>query len=278
MDLAPAESDVQKWRGLMLELYHAGISVCSEKVRILLAERDTPFFGRMLDLRAGDQQKPEYLKLNPNAVVPTIVHDGNVVIESNIILEYLAEVLPGPSLVTSGPLGRVRMRYWTKQLDESIHQLTSVISFAIGFRYQLLAKPPEEALAVLRKIPDPFRRERQLDIYEKGIESHYFAPAIRRFDKMLADMEKELISSTWLAGADYSLADIAFTPYVNRLEQLQLSHMWEKRSHVSKWFEAVRRRPSFAKAYDGFMATPVIDVMREKGQATKHQVKAIIRG
>jgi glutathione S-transferase len=167
------------------------------------------------DLRAGDQQKPEYLKLNPNAVVPTIVHDGNVVIESNIILEYLAEVLPGPSLVTSSPLGRARMRYWTKQLDGSIHQLTSVISFAIGFRYQLLAKPREQALAVLQKIPDPFRRERQIDIYEKGVDSAFFAPAIRRFEKMLADMEKELTASSWLAGADYSLADIAFTPYVN---------------------------------------------------------------
>lgn len=262
----------------MLELYHAGISVCSEKVRILLAERNTPFVSHILDLRAGDQQKPEYLKLNPNAVVPTIVHVGNVVIESNIILEYLAEVLPGPSLVTSSPLGRARMRYWTKQLDESIHQLTSVISFAIGFRYQLLAKPREQALAVLQKIPDPFRRERQIDIYEKGVDSAYFAPAVRRFDKMLADMEKEFTASSWLAGADYSLADIAFTPYVNRLEQLQLSHMWDERPRVAKWFETVRRRPSFAVAYDGFMAKVVLDVMREKGQAAKRQVNAIIRG
>jgi glutathione S-transferase len=200
----------------MIELYHAGMSVCSEKVRILLAERNTPFVGHTLDLRAGDQQRPDYLKLNPNAVVPTIVHDGNVVIESNVILEYLAEILPGPSLVTSSPLGRTRMRCWTKQLDESIHQLTSVVSFAIGFRYQLLAKPREEALSVLNKIPDPARRQRQIDIYENGVESIHFFPAIKRFDKMLADMEKDLTASSWLAGSEYSLADIAFTPYVNR--------------------------------------------------------------
>jgi glutathione S-transferase len=261
---------------MTIELHHAGMSVCSEKVRILLAERGTPFIGHMLDLRAGDQQKPEYLKLNPNAVVPTIVHDGNVVIESNIILEYLAEALPGPSLVTSSPLGRTRMRYWTKQLDESLHQLTSVISFAIGFRYQLLAKPREEALTVLRKIPDPFRRERQLDIYEKGVESTHFAPAIRRFDKMLADMEKELDRGQWLAGADYSLADIAFTPYVNRLDQLQLSHMWAQRPRVTAWLATVRARPSYAVAYDGFMAQPVLDVMRAKGLEATAKVKAIL--
>ena len=261
---------------MTIELYHAGMSVCSEKVRILLAERGQAFVSHPLDLRAGDQQKPEYLKLNPNAVVPTIVHDGNVVIESNIILEYLAEVLPGPSLTTATPLGRTKMRYWTKQLDENIHQLTSVISFAIGFRYQLLAKPREQALMVLHKIPDPFRRERQIDIYEKGVESSHFGPAIRRFDKMLGDMQTDLSATKWLASADYSLADIAFTPYVNRLEQLQLQHMWATRPKVAAWFDAVRARPSFAKAYDGFMAKPVLDVMCDKGIEAGATVKQIL--
>ena len=120
---------------MAIELYHAGMSVCSEKVRIFLAERGHEYISHTLDLRAGDQQKPEYIKLNPNAVVPTIVHDGNVITESNVILEYLAEVLPGPSLTTSSPVSRAGMRVWTKQLDEGIHQLTSVISFAIGFRH-----------------------------------------------------------------------------------------------------------------------------------------------
>lgn len=263
---------------MTIELFHAGMSVCSEKVRIELAERTTPFVSHTLDLRAGDQQKPEYLALNPNAVVPTLRHDGNVVIESNIILEYLAEVLPGAPLTTSSALGRTKMRYWTKQLDEGLHQLTSVISFAIGFRYQLLAKPREEALLVLKKIPDPFRRERQIDIYENGVASSHFAPAIRRFDKMLADMEKDLARTPWLAGADYSLADIAFTPYVNRLDQLQLAHMWDHRPKVARWFDTVRARPSFAVAYDGFMARPVLDVMREKGKEAGPQVKQILAG
>lgn len=263
---------------MTIELYHAGMSVCSEKVRILLAERGTTFVSKLLDLRAGDQQKPEYLKLNPNAVVPTIVHDGNVVIESNIILEYLAEVLPGPSLVTASPLGRTRMRLWTKQLDESLHQLTSVISFAIGFRYQLLAKPREEVLAMLNKIPDAARRERQIAIYEKGVDAPHFGPAIERFDKMLADMERDLTANVWLAGSDYSLADIAFTPYVNRLAQLQLAHMWDSRPHVARWFETVRARPSFGTAYDGFMAKPVLDVMRDRGGEAKAKVVEILRG
>ena len=53
---------------MALELYHAGVSVCSEKVRLVLAEKGHGFTSHLLDLRGGDQQKPEYLKLNPNAV------------------------------------------------------------------------------------------------------------------------------------------------------------------------------------------------------------------
>lgn len=261
---------------MTIELYHAGVSVCSEKVRIVLNERAQEFVSHNLDLRSGDQQKPEYLQLNPNGVVPTIIHDGSVLTESNVIAEYLAEVLPGPSLTTNDPLSRARMRIWTKQLDEGLHQLTSVISFAIGFRHQLLAKPRDEALTVLNKIPDPYRRDRQIDVFEKGVDSAHFAPAIVRFEKMLGDMQTSLETGPWLAGRDMSLADIAFTPYVNRLDQLQLAHMWSKRPKVAVWFETMRNRASVKKAYDGWMVKPVIDTMREKGAEATPRIQQIL--
>ncbi|MGE0626955.1 MAG: glutathione S-transferase family protein [Hyphomicrobiaceae bacterium] len=261
---------------MSIELYHAGVSVCSEKVRLVLAERGLDFASHLLDLRAGDQQQPDYVKLNSNAVVPTLVHDGNVLVESNVISEYLAEAFPGPTLTTSDPVSRARMRVWTKQLDESIHQLTSVISFAIGFRHQLLAKPRDEALAVLSKIPDQARRERQIDVYEKGVESAHFVPAVRRFEKMLGDMQAALDRTPWLAGNEMSLADIAFTPYVNRLDQLQMAFMWDGRPKVAQWFETMRARPSYAKAYSGWMAKPVLDTMREKGNEAQPRLKQIV--
>ena len=57
----------------MIALYHNDMSVCAQKVRFALAEKKLKWENRHLSLRAGDQQKPEYLKLNPNAVVPTLV-------------------------------------------------------------------------------------------------------------------------------------------------------------------------------------------------------------
>lgn len=123
----------------MLELYHNDMSVCAQKVRFALAEKKLAWEGHHLNLRAGDQQEPEYLKLNPNAVVPTLVDDGNIIIESTVICEYLDDAYPEPKLKPVNAVGRARMRLWTKQLDEGVHAATSVVSSAIAFRYQKLA-------------------------------------------------------------------------------------------------------------------------------------------
>jgi len=69
----------------MLELYHHGSSVCAAKVRIVLAEKGLEWKGHYLDILKGDQFDPDYMKLNPKAVVPTLVHDGNVILESTVI-------------------------------------------------------------------------------------------------------------------------------------------------------------------------------------------------
>ena len=79
----------------MLILYNAAHSTCSQKVRICLAEKNLPFEDIKLDLgRAKDHLKPEYLKINPNGVVPTLVDDGNIIIDSSVICEYLDEKYP----------------------------------------------------------------------------------------------------------------------------------------------------------------------------------------
>ena len=75
-------------------LYNAPQSTCSQRVRFVLNAKGLAFEEKKLDLLAGDQLKPDYLALNPNGVVPTLVHDGEVVIDSSVIIEYLDEVAP----------------------------------------------------------------------------------------------------------------------------------------------------------------------------------------
>src|SRR5712675_3161415 len=77
-------------------LYNAPQSTCSQRVRFVLNAKGLAFEEVKLDLLAGDQLKPDYLALNPNGVVPTLDHDGNIVIDSSVIIEYLDEVAPAP--------------------------------------------------------------------------------------------------------------------------------------------------------------------------------------
>ena len=78
----------------MIMLYHHGSSVCAAKVRLVLAEKSVPWDGIYVDILRGDQFDPGYVKLNPKAVVPTLVHDGKPVGESSVINEYIDAASP----------------------------------------------------------------------------------------------------------------------------------------------------------------------------------------
>src|SRR5215831_651375 len=119
----------------MLTLYHTDMSLCAQKVRICLAEKGLAWEDKHLVLRAAEHQQPWYLKFNRRAVVPTLVHDGHVVPESNVILEYLEDVFPQLRLRPNDPYHRSKMRLWIKQLDEDVHDAcAAILSFGIAFR------------------------------------------------------------------------------------------------------------------------------------------------
>lgn len=262
----------------MIELYHNDMSTCSQKARLALAEKGLDWTGRELALRDGDQLRPAYLAFNPNGVVPTLVHDGAVIVESTVINEYLDAAFPDPPLRPRRPAALARMLLWTKQLDEGLHAHTGVLSGSLAFRHQYLKKPPEELEAHLDRIPDPARRARSRQNIELGIDAPAFPATIRRFDKLLADMEAALESGPWLAGADYSLADIAYTPYAARLEHLRLDRMWESRPRVAGWFERVKARPSYESAVDGWLNEAYLPLMREKGEEAWPRLAAMLAG
>ena len=102
----------------MLELYNFQQSTCSQKVRFVLAEKGLEWVDKRLDSRTGEQLKPDYLKLNPNGLVPTLVHDGAVILDSSVIMEYLDEIFPEPSMVPSDPVARAHMRKWLRYMEE----------------------------------------------------------------------------------------------------------------------------------------------------------------
>jgi glutathione S-transferase len=248
--------------------------VCPE-VRFALAEKKLSWEGHHLNLRAGDQQKPEYLKLNPNAVVPTLVDNGTVIIESTVINEYLDDAYPEQPLRPLNAAGRARMRLWTKQLDEGVHAATSVVSSAIAFRYQKLAQGMAALQEFHKKMPDPVKREKSWENITKGVESRFFPEAIKRFDKLLSDIEATLADSPWLAGNEFSLADVGYAPYITRLDHLQLQFLWDKRPHIPDWYDRLRERRGYTEALDKWFNANYLPLMKEKGLEVRDRVKAI---
>ncbi|RIL08184.1 MAG: hypothetical protein DCC71_00075 [Proteobacteria bacterium] len=138
-----------------LTLHHNGLSSCSQKVRLVLAEKGLAYESREVNLVAGEQHAPEYVKLNPNHVVPTLVHDGRAFVESSLIDEYLDEVFPDPPLAPADAAGRHAMRVWVKRIDEQLQPAAGVVTYAIGARPAALAQPAEVRAANLAAIPDP---------------------------------------------------------------------------------------------------------------------------
>ena len=118
----------------MLELHHANTSVCAQKVRLVLAEKELDWTGHVIDIRRGEQFDPAYLKLNSKAVVPTLIHDGAVIVESSVIDEYLDDAFAAPPLKSEDPLARARMRLWVKAIDDGLHAAVVTLSFSIVLR------------------------------------------------------------------------------------------------------------------------------------------------
>src|SRR5256714_14142757 len=190
----------------MLELYHSVNSVCAQKVRIALAEERLEFREHLVTA-AGDQFDPKYMQLNPNAVVPTLVHDGRPVIESSVILYYLEEAFAEPALMPRDLHERALVRQYNKLIDEYVHNSCTILTFATAFRPWFAGLSGEEIEQRLTKSPSKQRTEYKRDVALHGLESKYVRDALGHHEKLLKTMDAALQEGTWLAGGHFSLAD-----------------------------------------------------------------------
>jgi glutathione S-transferase len=249
-----------------ITLYHNEISTCAQKVRLALAEKSLDFESVLLDLSAGDQHRPEYRALNRDGVVPTLTRGDDVIVESSVINEYLEDAYPETALRPRELAAAARVRLWEKRIDASVLRNTMTLSFAIAFRHRILDKSPEEREAYIAASPSAERRALLRDVIEHGVDSDRFAPAVRAVDALVGDLDDALAQRDWLAGDDYSLADIAYTPYVTRLDHLALGELWRERPRVADWFARVKSRASYTQAIDAWLAPPLVAALRRAGE------------
>ena len=234
----------------MLKLYDGTTSVCAIKARLVLFEKSIPFESETLDLRAGDQFDPAYIKLNPKAVVPTLVDGDRVITESSVIMFYLDELQPAPPLLSADPWLRAQTRLWMKRVDEFLHPGCMTVTFATANRKHFLeTMTPAQREERYTRNPNPERRAIQRDCIEQGLDAPRVGTVVRQYNEAFADMERQLAETKWLSGRDFGLADICMIPYVNRLSLICMDSLWTRdRPKVTDWFERVKARPSYHEA------------------------------
>jgi glutathione S-transferase len=234
----------------MFTLYNAPQSTCSQRVRFVLNAKQLPFTEVKLDLLAGDQLKPDYLKLNPNGVVPTLDHDGKIVIDSAVIGEYLDEIMPASENFTpSAPLERAHMRALMHFIDEMPAAAIRVPTFNLAFLPRFAAMSEQEFLAFAES--KPLRKEFMLAMGRKGFSDAEMKAALDRLARTLTRMDEEIAKrgGPWLLGARVSLADVCVMPAIVRMADLGLDAMWRDKPRVARWLESIRAHPAFKPTY-----------------------------
>src|SRR3954471_13447877 len=231
-------------------LYNAPQSTCSQRVRFVLNAKQLPFEEKKLDLLAGDQLEPGYLALNPNGVVPTLDHDGEIVTDSSVIIEYLDEIAPQPqSFTPEAPVARAKMRALMRFMDEMPAAAVRVPTFNLAFLPRFAAMSEEEFLAFADS--KPLRKEFMLAMGRKGFPEQEMKAALERMRRTYERMEDAIGGSggPWLMGKQPTLADICLMPAIVRMDDLGLDHMWSEKPAVARWYEAIRAHPAFAPTY-----------------------------
>jgi glutathione S-transferase len=199
----------------MLELYNAMQSTCSQKVRIILAEKGIDFVEHRLRLFKQDQLKPEYLKLNPNGVAG----------DRFVIMEYLDEVFPENCLTPQDPRQRAEMRAWMRFFEEVPTTAVRYPSYNAAFvrHFSEMSEAEFKDVATSKPLRDKFLGEMDKD---KGFSDDKIEQAVKSIRKTVVRMETKLKDRPYLLGDHISLADICVLPPLIRMEDLGYSNLW----------------------------------------------------
>jgi glutathione S-transferase len=253
----------------MLELYSAPQSTCSQKVRLTLAEKHLEFVEHKMKLFQNDQLRPEYLKLNPNGVVPTLVDDGAPVIDSSVIMEYLDEVYPEIPLSPTEPVRRAQMRAWLRFFEEVPTVAVRFPSYNAAFarHFEKMSDDEFKKLVKSKPLRDKFLGEMDK---QKGFSVEKLKEAEESIVKTVKRMEKPLSQSAYLLGNDVSLADFAVLPSLIRMEDLGYEFLWKDCPGVTAWLVRMKGRKSYSLAYyEGSLLSQQYPGIREEHQGRR---------
>lgn len=242
--VTPTNKSVLDLEGL--HLYHSGVSNCSMRVRMALEEKGLPWTSHHLNILKKEHITPEYFGINPNGLVPTLVHDGKVIIESDDIIEYLDQTFPEPPLRPESDADVEKMLEW-------LHRATSIHVKAVKtYIYEKRIRGNMVQSAEEKQRYEELQTNPELLEFHRKSGSDSFSQeeldaAKATLDECFADLEKALEGRDWLVGDRFSLADIAWVPLYFTMDVLA-GYSFDGMPNVAAWAKRIEKRPSYKTA------------------------------
>ncbi|BCL39991.1 glutathione S-transferase family protein [Nostoc sp. MS1] len=253
---------------MSLELYHFPDSLCSQKVRIALAEKGLEWKSHIVNLLTFENLQPNYIRINPKGVVPTLVNNGNIICNSAIVIKYLDQNFPETSLTPVDPALQEKMNQWISLQDsfpmrELIYGNLKGLDGFVARRSVMMKQDIISKL--MREHPDLHNQyaTKLKDVKDWNItvlEKAKVKSINNTMNPILDKLENEVSNSMWLCGDEYSLADVVWTAVLNYLVQLQIDDFAIKkdRKAIYLYIDRLKARPSFKTAIQDYLETKVM--------------------
>lgn len=245
MQMPIIDSSSAEARGLKgLHLYHFSMSNCSQKARFCLEEKGLPWTSHAVDLLHNQHLTPEFVAINPKAIVPVLVHDGVVVTESSDIIDYLDQHFPNPPLRPADPAERERMYRWLKLWDETQISLKTLSHNTILKDRAATVRTQMQKFETLVKNDELVEFMREFTS-EQGLTKARLERSTKWIEQMLGELDQRLASHPWLAGDAFSLADLAWSIDIHRFQLIRFP--MDKYPAMLAWYRKIEARPGFQR-------------------------------
>ncbi|MEP4485617.1 MAG: glutathione S-transferase family protein [Halioglobus sp.] len=276
----PKSPIVGKIKGI--HLFHYDGAPCAQRVRFALHEKgltrgrevkfdaddaascaaqDGAWVSRQVSLVKKEHMTEVYSLIQPNLVVPALVHDGKLHVESMEIIEYLDDAFGGAPLVPKQDSAAMEDAIALTKLGKELHRSIRFVTFRWGLRgLARLSKGDEQQLRELLK--NSSDAEQLVDFYEgydnQSIPEHVYEQHLERLNMAFKDHEQRLADGRmFLTGDDLTMADVIWAMKTLRLTECDYPFEQLFPNYFG-WYQRISKRPSFREGVMGkhqFMST-----------------------
>jgi len=241
--------EVLEWKGI--HLFHFSGSSCSQKLRIFLNIKDLNWVSHPIDLIKNENFSPWYLGINPRGLVPTLVHDGEVHIESNEIMKYLDIIDDSSKLYPTYNLDYIMSELYVEDdlhLDLRTLTFRFIVPHKLGKKERYLLDSKKEQKGTIKGKNDP-NEDKEINFWinhhKNGITEDQVKVSVSRFQKIYEKLNKTLQKSEYLNGKSISILDIAW--YVSTVRLISTGFPIKKYTYVYFWFKKLNKNKKFSK-------------------------------